>query len=276
MVALRTFLSRAVVSLCIFAVTGCYTTFNVSDLEAVPEQPALHRYTIAHRGSLHEGLPDNSIPALKDALARGVSFLEVDVRLSASGELFLFHDGSAQTTNSFAPSSLIGRSIQKLSAEERAQIKLDREGTIGIPLLTDALNVLPSHGPTLQLDLKAESDDLLKAVVNILKKERMLDRVILQLRSPQRIAQLRADEPTALISARCVDGTQLNQALAERVSFVELERWMTAEAIHAAHSKGIAVTFNVAGSHYDEPTIWQMLRARGIDSIMTNHAVDAR
>ena len=276
MVTLRTFLTRAVVFCYALTVTGCFAAFGVSDLKVIPEQPALHRYTIAHRGSLHEGLPDNSILALKDALANGVSFLEVDVRQSSSGELFLFHDGSAQTTNSFAPSSLIGRPIQELSSDERSQIKLNREGTSGIPLLIEALDLLPNHGAMLQLDLKAESDELLSAVVNILKKERKLDRVVVQIRNHGRIARLRAEEPTVRISARCVDATQFLQAVSEKVSFVELERWMTAEAIQTAHNNGIVVTFNVAGSRYDEPTIWHMLRARGVDSIMTNHAVDAR
>lgn len=242
----------------------------------MPEQPSLHRYAIAHRGSLHNGLPDNSIPALKDAIAKGALFLEVDVRRSTTGELFLFHDGSAQPTNSFAPSSLIGKPIQELSTEERAHVKLDRDGAITIPLLTDALNVLPQKGATLQLDLKAESDELLNAVVEILKHEKKLDRVVLQLRNPERIARLRKEEPTARISARCVTSAQLHQAVAEKVAFVELERWMTAEAIQTAHREGVAITFNVAGSPYDEAPIWSMLRARGVDSIMTDHAVEAR
>lgn len=258
------------------AMTACFTGFGPSDLKALPEQPTLGRYTIAHRGSLHNGLPDNSLPALKDAIARGVSFLEVDVRLSTSGDLFLFHDGSAQHSNSFAPSILLGKPIQQLSSLERDQIKLDSNQTIGIPLLKDALAALPKSGAVLQLDLKAESDELLNSVVKLLKEEKKLNRVVVQLRSPARIERLRREEPTLRISARCVDKTQLQQAIAAKVEFVELQRWLTADAIELAHREGIAVTFNVAGSPYDEPTIWNMLRARGVDSIMTNHAVDAR
>ena len=274
--ALRKILTRGAVSLLSLVATACFNHFGPSDLEALPERSALKRYTIAHRGSIHDGLPDNSIPALTDAIAKGASFLEVDVRRSASGELFLFHDGSAQHTNSFAPSSLIGKPIQELTSSERSQIKLDTEGAIGIPLLKEALSVLPKSGAALQLDLKAESDELLAAVVNFLKQEKKLDRVVIQLRNPARIARLRIEEPTARISARCVDLTQLQHAVSAKVEFVELERWLTAEAIQLAHQQGIAVTFNIAGSPYDEPTIWNMLRARGVDSIMTDHAIEAR
>ena len=274
--AFRKTITRGALSLFTLALTACFIGFGPSDLKALPEQSALARYTIAHRGSLHTGLPDNSLPALKDALAKGVSFLEVDVRLSTSGDLFLFHDGSAQETNSFSPASLLGRPIKQLSPTERGHIKLDSTGTIGIPLLQDALAVLPKDGAVLQLDLKAESDELLASVVKVLKEEKKLGRVVIQLRSPARIERLRREEPTARISARCVDAAQLHQAIAAKVEFVELQRWLTAEAIQSAHRAGIAVTFNVAGSPYDEPTIWQMLRSRGVDSIMTNHAVDAR
>ena len=45
----------------------------------------------AHRGGLDGGHPQNTIAALKDALARGLS-LESDVRLSADGDPVLVHD----------------------------------------------------------------------------------------------------------------------------------------------------------------------------------------
>jgi glycerophosphoryl diester phosphodiesterase len=54
---------------------------------------------VGHRGN--SGLaPENTAVALAQARAAGADMIETDVRLTADGELFLFHDGTgARTTN---------------------------------------------------------------------------------------------------------------------------------------------------------------------------------
>lgn len=42
---------------------------------------------IAHRGSRAEGLPENSLAAFRDAIAAGAEVVELDVWLTASGEV---------------------------------------------------------------------------------------------------------------------------------------------------------------------------------------------
>ncbi|KQT51511.1 glycerophosphodiester phosphodiesterase [Devosia sp. Leaf420] len=46
---------------------------------------------VAHRGAWH-GAPENSLAAIENAIAIGVDIVELDVRKSADGELFLMHD----------------------------------------------------------------------------------------------------------------------------------------------------------------------------------------
>jgi glycerophosphoryl diester phosphodiesterase len=256
---------------------GCFPTLHLEDFESVPLSAPLHRYTIAHRASLHEGLPDNSIPALKDALAKGVEFLEVDVRQGVDGELFLFHDGSLQKTNYTSPPELLGRSVQKLSTDERRKVRLDAAGTIAIPTLKEALDTISQNRTgTLQIDMKGESDALLNAVIELLKRENKLSRAVIQLRSPERATRIRMLEPLARILARCRNIEQLNQAIAAKVEFVELERWITGEAVEKCHAANITVVLNVAAPQYDNATTWEFFRARGVDAVMTNHAVEAR
>jgi glycerophosphoryl diester phosphodiesterase len=91
------------VSLLTLFICGCARSLDLKDFQSVPLQRPLRHETIAHRGSLHEGLPDNSIPALRDSISKGVQFLEVDVRKGSDGELFLFHDGSLQESNYTSP-----------------------------------------------------------------------------------------------------------------------------------------------------------------------------
>lgn len=277
MILLRSILRSSCVAFLALSTIACAPSLDLADFESVELQPALKRYAIAHRGSLHEGLPDNSLPALRDAIARGVQFLEVDVRQGRDGELFIFHDGSLQVENYASPEELRGESVQELSPEERRRVKLDSAGKASIPTLKEALYALPENGTSvLQLDLKAESDALLKAVIELLQQESKFNRAVIQIRSPARIKKLRLEEPRARIVARCRYMQQLDQAIEAKVEFVELERWITSDAVRKAHEAGIIVTLNVAAPKYDKPETWHFFRARGVDSLMTDHAIAAQ
>jgi glycerophosphoryl diester phosphodiesterase len=263
-----------VVSLLTLFALGCAPTLR--DFESVPLRKAIHRYAIAHRGSLHEGLPDNSLPAIKDSISKGVRFLEVDVRRGADGELFLFHDGSLQESNYASPQELLGEPVQELSTGDRGKVRLDAAGLIGIPTLQEALATLDANATaSLQLDLKGESDQLLEAVMRLLAQEKKLSRAVIQLKNPERIRRIRAQEPRARILARARNMEELDNAIASKVEFVELERWITGEAVEKCHAANITVVLNVAAPRYDTKETWEFFRARGIDSIMTDHAVSA-
>jgi len=55
--------------------------------------PARNCAIVAHRGAWH-GAPENSLAAIENAIAVGADIVELDVRKSADGELFLMHDDS--------------------------------------------------------------------------------------------------------------------------------------------------------------------------------------
>jgi glycerophosphoryl diester phosphodiesterase len=264
-----------IVSLLPLLALGCAPTLR--DFESVPLQKPIHRYAIAHRGSLHEGLPDNSIPALRESISKGVQFLEVDVRRGSDGELFLFHDGSLQESNYASPQELLGKPVQELSTGDRGKVRLDAAGRIGIPTLREALATLDvSKTAALQLDLKGESDQLLDAAVKLLVQEKKLSRAVIQLKNPERIQRIRSQEPRVRVLARVRDMAQVEKAIAANVEFIELERWITAEAVEKCHAANITVVLNVAAPRYDTKETWEFFRARGVDSVMTNHADRAR
>jgi glycerophosphoryl diester phosphodiesterase len=52
---------------------------------------------VAHRGHAHR-FPENTLPALRDAAARGVSLLEFDIQLSRDGVPVLLHDATLART----------------------------------------------------------------------------------------------------------------------------------------------------------------------------------
>lgn len=262
------------VSLLTLFVYGCVPTLDLKDFESVPLQQPLRHETIAHRGSLHEGLPDNSIPALRESISKGVQFLEVDVRQGSDGKLFLFHDGSLQESNYASPRELLGERVQELSTGDRGKVRLDAAGRIGIPTLREALATLDvSKTAALQLDLKGESDQLLDAAVKLLIQEKKLSRAVIQLKNPERIQRIRSQEPRVRVLARVRDMEQLEKAIAAKVEFIELERWITGEAVEKCHAANITVVLNIAAPRYDTKETWDFFRERGVDSIMTDHAV---
>lgn len=251
---------------------GCCPRVSMIDVPPLKSQNTIADFEVAHRGNLHKGLPDNSLSAISEAAMAGVPFLEVDVRRALDGELFLFHDSRLTTHNSYAPRILRGRHIQQLTTLERAQAYLDREQTIMIPTLRQALLQLQGTGSSLQLDLKGESDPMLKDVLEVVKATQSANHVVVQIRDLNRIPLARRLMPSIRIIARCRTESQLRDAVALGVTAVELERWVSEQAIEYAHEHGVLVALNVASSRLDNESTKAYFRSRGIDSLMSDYA----
>jgi glycerophosphoryl diester phosphodiesterase len=258
--------------LALLVTVGCCPLSTIQRLAPLEEAPPLSALSTAHRGSLHQGLPDNSLPALAESIKAGVPLLEVDVRRSHSGDLFLFHDSTFSHTNSFAPCRFLGREVQSLSSAERAEVFLDRKRSIAIPLLREALELAKGSSSKLQLDLKQESDELLYAVVAEIDAAQAQTNVVIQIKDPPRVVLLKASHPTLSVLARCKNEEQVVSAVAAGANYLELERWVSAPAIDLAHMAGIPVLVNVSSSFLDTPAVHEYLRSRGVDIIMSDRA----
>jgi glycerophosphoryl diester phosphodiesterase len=268
----------AITTVAMLSVSGCCLHPRMLDVRALKPQPALQRLEVAHRGTIaHPTLPDNSLSALRASLEAGVAFLEVDVRRSEDGSLFLFHDGSFSCSNSNAPAHLRGVPISSIATSVRRTVTIGADHTEAIPTLADALSLIEQSSrsrslSTLQLDLKGESDALVLAVLELVRARRLLGRVLLQLRTPDRVALALSRYPQARILVRCTSHAELTAALTYPIEAVELERWISSEAIREAHSRGVLVAVNVSSSCFDTPTTHEYLRSRGVDMIMTDGA----
>ncbi len=262
---------RSLASACLLvALSACRSLVFMMEVPPLtPQEPIAHS-AVAHRGSLHMGLPDNSLGALKQGIAAGVPFLEVDVRRSTEGELFLFHDGSVSSSNSEGPPELWGEKVESLSRKGRESVALASGERI--PLLSSALDTVRGSGSALQLDFKGESDELVFAALDLLRSRGQLRDAVLQIRSPARIPRVLAHAPEARLIARVRSADALQEVLRYPVEFVELERWATPEAIKDAHQKGVKVLVNISGTSLDEPASWAFFRSHGFDTIMSDHA----
>ncbi|MCC6008011.1 MAG: phosphodiesterase [Rhodobacteraceae bacterium] len=104
---------------------------------------------IAHRALHGPGRPENSLSAVRAAVAAGFG-IEIDLQLSADGEAVVFHDRSLQR--------LTGRmgETSALTAAELAALPLLGGDGEGPPLLAQVLDVVAGRGPVL-VEIKDQS-----------------------------------------------------------------------------------------------------------------------
>lgn len=105
------------------------------------------RFVVAHRG-LGFGAPENSREAVRRAIAAGVPIIEIDVRKSLDGELYILHDATLdRTTNA---QGYFGSKTK----HELSNVFLKNGETI--PTLAEIYYIARGHA-TLYLDIKGRT-----------------------------------------------------------------------------------------------------------------------
>ena len=94
-------------------------------------------FVVAHRGDSSRH-PENTLPAFEAAVRVGADMVELDVRLSADGVAVILHDPDVSRTTS--GSGL----VHELSVSALSELRTEGGpgGSVGIPLLADALRAL--------------------------------------------------------------------------------------------------------------------------------------
>ena len=123
----------------------------------------------AHRG-LSSLAPDNSIDAFELAFAHtNVSGVECDVQRTKDGQLIICHNRSI----------LIGRKRMWLEDITLSDYRLVKPASLS-PLLIDVIKLAQSHNKILDLELK--STNITQKVIDLCKKYKLFDRVIMTTR----------------------------------------------------------------------------------------------
>ena len=143
---------------------------------------------VGHRGTC-VGAPECTLAALDHAVQLGAQVVEIDVRTSTDGVLFLLHDGTLdRTTDGTGPGN------QQTMAELK---QLDAGGWLDekyrgerIPTLAEALGFCRDKIDVL-LDLKEQGEDYAKAVARDVVKHGNPARTIVGVRSVEQASQFR-------------------------------------------------------------------------------------
>jgi len=114
--------------------------------------PAMARTEIAsHRGGAFLW-PENSLLAFRNALALPSEQLELDVHLSADGEVAVMHDHTLdRTTDATGP-------VRARSIADLRRVRLSGTGGEGVPSLAAAAALVRDAGKALRLEIKADGE----------------------------------------------------------------------------------------------------------------------
>ena len=251
---------------------------------------------VAHRGGAAQW-PENSLTAFRNAIALGAKILELDVHLTADGEVAVIHDPTLERTSD-------GRGpIAGCTAADLRHARLrGRDGALTgdcVPTLADVLALATPAGVALLVEIKTPGsaaryerrgdrvaavpglryEGLEQRVLEALQRFGVAERSFIMAFNPAVLAEVRAlapAQPTALLvdrrhvvdsGARPVDA--VGWAREARASFLGLHHSLCdAEVVKAAHAAGIAVgVFTV-----NDEDAMRRLAGDGVDVIISDRA----
>ncbi len=236
-----------------------------------------------HRGASGE-LPENTLPAFARAWEQGVRYLEMDCHATRDGEIVVFHDAALERTTD-GRGALSARSFAELSALD-AGYRFTPDGAtfpfrgqgFRVPRLADVLREHPEA--RINLEVKQADPPIAEAVLDVIRRAKAEERVLLAADEPEILDAIRALRPaTALGSSRADvltfyvalrDGAleahrPLGHALQIPTSFLG-QPLVTPESVAAARALGLHLhvwTIN------DEDEMRALLRA-GVHGVMSD------
>jgi glycerophosphoryl diester phosphodiesterase len=213
---------------------------------------------IAHRGASGHTL-EHTLAAYDLALAQGADVLEIDVRVSADGELVLVHDATLLRTAGDP------RHVRELTGAE-----LDAVPHPGRPLRLEA--VLRRYGGAVRflLDLKDPLPDWEGRVPELISQLGLRRRVTVQSFDRAALRRLRSGSPwlalTALYHRDESDGIDLDDVRSYAGGVGPWQGAVDAGFVRRAHERNLAVHAWTA----DTPADVERLLALGVDGVITN------
>lgn len=213
------------------------------------DQKSLH--IAAHRGG-HLAKPENSIPAIEEAIRSGASIVEVDVRATKDGILVLMHDKTLNrtTTGEGEIAQRTYAEIQQLYLRKKANGEASDQV---IPTLAEALRIAKGK-IIVDLDFKEERKEFVAKTYDLIKKEGMDDQVLFFLYDYKEMSKIYRLNPKITLFPRARSMKDLNAILKMKMtSIVHLDESFTAiERLNQLRSQGIYFWMNTLGEYDDQ------------------------
>lgn len=239
----------------------------------------------AHRGGAGEG-PENTLPTFEAALARGIRYLETDLRTSRDGHIVVFHDERLErTTNGHGlVSEHTLAELKRLDAGHWFSpdgVHFPARGQ-GITIPTFEELVALSDDARFNVEIKQAEPPMIEALWRMLSERGWVDRVLVAAERDALVQAFRRVSGGRVATSAGRDeclrfwlASRLGSERWTRPSYQALQipvrvkgfRFLTPRLIEAAHRKGLHVHVWTI----DEPSAMRELLALGVDGIMTDH-----
>jgi glycerophosphoryl diester phosphodiesterase len=230
---------------------------------------------ICHRGVVRVA-PENTVPAIEQAIALGCRAVEIDLRYTAEGEIVLLHDEMLDRTTNAR-----GRLVEKTLAEVK---KLDAgswfdpkfSGT-PVPLFREVIQRARGR-IALYLDLK-ETDPT--PVLRMVAQENASAFVYLRPYSYTALRKIAAADPNYKVLFDLDDWMQMPELLRTvrlnlpNVFFSGSLHVWTPEMLAQARQLGVQTFVNVLGPEDNQENLERAVRM-GFDFIQTDHEAELR
>lgn len=123
-------------------------------------------WVVAHRGA-NKIAPENTLKSFKKAIELGADMIELDVRATKDREIVVIHDADISRTSN-------GRGLVRMYTLNELRKYDFGEGEV-IPTLTEVLELARDK---ILVNIELKEPDIVKEVVEIIKKAEMIDQVI--------------------------------------------------------------------------------------------------
>lgn len=229
----------------------------------------------AHRGG-GALFPENTVPALREAVRRGAQMVEFDLALTKDGELVLMHDRTVdRTTNGKGKvSDLTLAELRQLDAGAKLHPRF--AGT-RVPTLAEALAVLP-RDLWLNFDIKSDGrfggkdDAVARRVAELVIAESRRHQSVLAVRT-EGAAVLRREFPGVLICSmdrRPDPADYVREAIAQKADFIQLRDCATdprlAGWLKALRAAGVRINY----FYTNNPAEAARFRGLGVDFVLVD------
>jgi glycerophosphoryl diester phosphodiesterase len=224
------------------------------------------RVKVAHHRGASQYAPENTLPALRHAIALGADFVEFDIRTTSDGVPVLLHDGTLdRTTDGRGP--VRDRSAREVAALDAGSWFGRPFRGVKVPTLDEFLDAAGSQ-VELYVDAKAIAPDNL---VDALRRHGVADRAVVY-QGAGYLERLRAIAPEIRRMPPLSDPDDID-ALADRVKPYAFDtRWsiLSKPMIDRCHARGIKVFSDALGANEAVEKYQEAIRD-GIDLIQTDH-----
>lgn len=232
---------------------------------------------IGHRGAMGYA-PENTLLSFEEAIRRGCDLIEMDVQLSADGEVVVMHDTSVDRTTD-GTGFVRDLPLKRLqSFDAGTWYGPDYAGQF-VPSLGDVIKRFRDRKTTrkyalgLIIELKTvrgSGGSLADAVVALLQRDNFAERVCVISFDPVALQEVRAAHktlPTGLLFSEETEEGRVAQAkeIGAQAIFPK-KTWVTSRGVTAAHKADLAVVPWTANTKNE----MRRMMTCGVDAITTN------